>query len=106
MPLDKVENLMILEVADIRLQPGRQTEFDEAIVRGLEQVISKAAGFKSWKVNKRRRILEPLPAHDRMGNARTPHCSVPPIAGLSTMARHCRPVLRGTSGRRTFQTLR
>jgi heme-degrading monooxygenase HmoA len=43
---------MILEVADIRIQPGRQAEFDEAIVRGLEQIICKAAGFKSWKVNK------------------------------------------------------
>jgi len=43
---------MILEVADIRIQAGRQTEFDEAIVRGLEQVISKAIGFKSWKVTK------------------------------------------------------
>ncbi len=43
---------MILEVADIRIQAGRQAEFDEALVRGLTQVISKAAGFKSWKVQK------------------------------------------------------
>ena len=43
---------MILEVADIRIQQGRQTEFDQAIVRGLQEIISKAAGFKSWRVNK------------------------------------------------------
>lgn len=43
---------MILEVADIRIQPGRQAEFDEAIQRGLETVIGRAQGFKGWKVNK------------------------------------------------------
>jgi len=43
---------MILEVADIRIQPGRQAEFDEAIERGLRTVISRAQGFKGWKVNK------------------------------------------------------
>ena len=43
---------MILEVADIRIQPGRQAEFDEAIQRGLSTVISRAQGFKGWKVNK------------------------------------------------------
>ncbi|HYD59883.1 MAG TPA: antibiotic biosynthesis monooxygenase family protein [Noviherbaspirillum sp.] len=43
---------MILELADIRIQPGKQTEFDAAIQRGLEQVISKAKGFRGYKVNK------------------------------------------------------
>ena len=43
---------MILEVADIRIQPGRQTEFDTAIRRGVETVISKAKGFRGYKVNK------------------------------------------------------
>ena len=43
---------MILEVADIRIQPGRQAEFDEAIQRGLTTVISRAQGFKGWKVNR------------------------------------------------------
>jgi len=43
---------MILEVADIRIQPGRQAEFDEAIERGLRTVISQAKGFQGWKVNK------------------------------------------------------
>lgn len=43
---------MILELADIRIQPGRQAEFDEAIVRGLETVIAKSPGCHGWKVNK------------------------------------------------------
>lgn len=43
---------MILELADIRIQPGKQDEFDAAIRRGLEQVISKAKGFRGFKVNK------------------------------------------------------
>ncbi len=43
---------MILEVADIRIHPGRQAEFDQAILRGLEQIISKVPGLISWKVNK------------------------------------------------------
>ena len=43
---------MILEVADIRIQPGQQAAFDEAIERGLRTVISQAPGFKGWKVNK------------------------------------------------------
>jgi heme-degrading monooxygenase HmoA len=43
---------MILEVADIRIAPGQQVLFDEAIQRGLATVIAKAAGFRGYKVNK------------------------------------------------------
>ena len=43
---------MILEVADIRIAPGQQAAFDAAIVRGLDTVISKARGFRGYKVNK------------------------------------------------------
>ena len=43
---------MILELADIRIHPGQQTAFDEAIQRGLETVISQAKGFQGFKVNK------------------------------------------------------
>jgi heme-degrading monooxygenase HmoA len=43
---------MILELADIRIQPGKQAEFDLAIQRGLDQVISKAKGFRGYKLNK------------------------------------------------------
>ena len=43
---------MILEIADIRIPPGKQAEFDAAILRGLTTVISTAKGFRGYKVNK------------------------------------------------------
>ena len=43
---------MILEIAEIRIMPGQQAAFDEAIQRGLATVISKAAGMRGYKVNK------------------------------------------------------
>jgi heme-degrading monooxygenase HmoA len=43
---------MILELADIRIHPGQQAAFDEAIQRGVNQVISNAKGFQGYKVNK------------------------------------------------------
>ena len=43
---------MILEVADIRIPVGKNAEFDAAIRRGVETVISKAKGFCGYKVNK------------------------------------------------------
>lgn len=43
---------MILELADIRIQPGQNLAFDAAIARGLRDVISQAKGFKGYKVNK------------------------------------------------------
>jgi heme-degrading monooxygenase HmoA len=43
---------MILEIADIRIQPGQQAAFDQAIQRGLTTVIAQAPGFQGYKVNK------------------------------------------------------
>jgi len=43
---------MILELADIRIPPGKQAEFDAAIVHGVTSVISQAKGFRGYKVNK------------------------------------------------------
>ena len=43
---------MILELADIRIAPDKQAEFDAAIQRGIETVASKATGFRGYKVNK------------------------------------------------------
>jgi heme-degrading monooxygenase HmoA len=43
---------VILEVADIRIHPGQQAAFDEAIQRGLATVIGRARGFRGFKVNK------------------------------------------------------
>jgi heme-degrading monooxygenase HmoA len=44
---------MILEVADIRIQPGRNAEFEAAIGRGLETVIApRATGCIAHKVQR------------------------------------------------------
>ncbi|MFI4939540.1 MAG: antibiotic biosynthesis monooxygenase family protein [Burkholderiales bacterium] len=43
---------MILEIADIRIHPGQQEQFDAAIQRGVEQVIGKAKGYRGHRVNK------------------------------------------------------
>ena len=43
---------MILELADIRIHPGKGVEFDAAIIRGVETVISKARGYRGYKVNR------------------------------------------------------
>ncbi|MBV8625519.1 MAG: antibiotic biosynthesis monooxygenase [Herbaspirillum sp.] len=43
---------MILELADIRIHPGKEAEFDQAIQRGLAQTISKARGYLGHKVQK------------------------------------------------------
>jgi heme-degrading monooxygenase HmoA len=46
---------MILEVADIRVPDGKQSEFEEAVRRGLDTVLSRSAGFHSYEV---RRCIE------------------------------------------------
>ncbi|MEO6351561.1 MAG: antibiotic biosynthesis monooxygenase [Burkholderiaceae bacterium] len=43
---------MILELADIRIQPGKQADFDSAIQHGIDQVISKAKGFNGYQINR------------------------------------------------------
>jgi heme-degrading monooxygenase HmoA len=43
---------MILEIADIRIAPGQQAAFDEAIARALKTVASRAKGVRGFKVNK------------------------------------------------------
>jgi heme-degrading monooxygenase HmoA len=43
---------VILEIADIRIQPGQQAAFEEAIQRGVTTVISRARGMQGWKVNR------------------------------------------------------
>lgn len=43
---------MILEVADIRIPPGKQAEFDAAIQHCIATVASKATGFRGFKVQK------------------------------------------------------
>jgi heme-degrading monooxygenase HmoA len=43
---------MILEIADITIASGKQSEFDAAIQHGLTTVVSRAKGFRGYKVNK------------------------------------------------------
>lgn len=43
---------MILELADIRIQPGQNAAFEEAIQRGVATVASKAKGFRGFTVNR------------------------------------------------------
>lgn len=43
---------MILELADIRIHPGRNAAFEEALERGLKTVISKAKGCRGYTVNR------------------------------------------------------
>ena len=43
---------MVLEIADIRIQPGQQAAFEEAIQRGIATVASQAQGFQGFKVNR------------------------------------------------------
>jgi heme-degrading monooxygenase HmoA len=43
---------MILEVADIRIQPGQNAAFEEAIQRALATVASQAAGMQGFSVTR------------------------------------------------------
>jgi heme-degrading monooxygenase HmoA len=43
---------MILEIAEIRIAPGQQAAFDEAIERALTTVATQAKGMRGYKVNK------------------------------------------------------
>jgi heme-degrading monooxygenase HmoA len=43
---------MILEVAEFRIKPGTQADFDAVIKRGVETVIAKAKGYRGYKVQK------------------------------------------------------
>jgi heme-degrading monooxygenase HmoA len=43
---------MILELADIRIQPGQQASFDAALQKGLDTVVGRARGFRGFKINR------------------------------------------------------
>jgi len=43
---------MILEIAEIRIQPGQNDAFDAAIARGLATVVSRCEGHRSHRVVK------------------------------------------------------
>ena len=43
---------MILELADIRIHPGQNAAFEEAIQRGIDTIAARAKGFQGYKVNR------------------------------------------------------
>jgi heme-degrading monooxygenase HmoA len=43
---------MILEIADIRIHPGQNAAFEEAISRGVNEAIASAKGCQGYKINK------------------------------------------------------
>ena len=43
---------MILEIADIRIQPGQNAAFEAAIQHGINTVVGRAQGFEGAKVNR------------------------------------------------------
>jgi heme-degrading monooxygenase HmoA len=43
---------MILEHADIRIDPARAADFEAAIIQGATTVIANAQGFQGYKVNR------------------------------------------------------
>jgi heme-degrading monooxygenase HmoA len=42
---------LVLEIADIRIQPGQNAGFEEAIQRAIDTVASRAQGFRSATVH-------------------------------------------------------
>ena len=43
---------MILELADIRIHPGRNAAFEDAIQHGFATLAARAKGFQGYKVNR------------------------------------------------------
>ena len=43
---------MILEIADIRILPGKQVEFEAAIERGLRTVHTRAQGMRGYRLDR------------------------------------------------------
>jgi heme-degrading monooxygenase HmoA len=43
---------MVLEVADIRVEPNQRTDFESAVALGLDSVLSKSPGFISYEIQR------------------------------------------------------
>lgn len=43
---------MILELADVRIHPGQNAAFEEAIQRGIATMAARTKGFQGCKVNR------------------------------------------------------
>lgn len=42
---------MILEIADIRIQAGKNAAFEQAVTQGIQSVIAKAKGYRSFSLH-------------------------------------------------------
>ena len=42
---------MILEIADFTIDPAKRADFEKAVSTGINEVISKAKGFRGYKLN-------------------------------------------------------
>lgn len=43
---------MILEIAEIQIQPGQSATFEEALHRGIRTVISRSQGFLNYRLHR------------------------------------------------------
>jgi len=43
---------MILEIADLRIAAGKAAEFEAAVQKAVNTVVSQAKGFRGYKVNR------------------------------------------------------
>jgi heme-degrading monooxygenase HmoA len=43
---------MILELADIRITPGKNAEFEAAIARGIDTVVRRCTGYRAHQVHR------------------------------------------------------
>ena len=94
---------MILEIADIRIQPGRNAEFEAAIRQGVETRDRTAKGFRGYKVN---RGVESPDRYVLMIYWETLENHTVDFRGgpaVRAVARHRRPVLRRAAGRRALR---
>jgi heme-degrading monooxygenase HmoA len=47
---EQLETVMVDEIVDIRIQPGQQAGFEEAVERGLRTVIAHSKGFVGYSL--------------------------------------------------------
>ncbi len=43
---------MILEIADIRIQPGQNQAFDAAVTHAMQSILPQAKGMQGYKLNR------------------------------------------------------
>jgi len=85
---------MILELADIRIQPGKNAEFEVAIEHGVKTIIAQAQGFQGWKVNRCIETPERYVLQIFLGDAGGPHRAFPQRSVIPPVAWHRRPFFR------------